>query len=82
VEAATASSEAADTNGDDDEINIDDLDEEKEKDTAGLVHNVSTKAVPAAVFSGLTKLSSSEGASKEESVGALERLRSAKPKDQ
>jgi pre-mRNA-splicing factor SYF1 len=81
VEAA--SSEAAATNGDDDEIDIDDLDDdEEEKDTAGPVRDVSTKAVPAAVFGGLAKLSSSEGASKEESVGALERLRSAKPKDQ
>ncbi|KAL3945527.1 MAG: hypothetical protein SGBAC_000351 [Bacillariaceae sp.] len=53
------------TNDDDDEIDLDDLDEdeeeaEKEAPPSKSIQDVSTKAVPAAVFGGLAKLGSSE----------------------
>ena len=64
--------------GHDDEIDIDDLDEEEEeamdspKANTETVRDVSTKAVPAAVFGGLVSESVSEG-----NMGALQRLRAA-----
>jgi pre-mRNA-splicing factor SYF1 len=62
----------------DDEIDIDDFDDEDEgvmdlpKANTEAVRDVSTKAVPAAVFGGLVPESQSEG-----NLGALERLRAA-----
>lgn len=64
--------------GGDDEIDLDDLEEEEEeamdspKANTQAVRDVSTKAVPAAVFGGLVSESRSEG-----NMGALQRLRAA-----
>ena len=76
---ADAEQESA-TNDDDDEIDIDDLDDD-DGENAKAVQSVSTKAVPAAVFGGLAKMVGDGNEQKEESAGALERLRAAK-KDQ
>jgi pre-mRNA-splicing factor SYF1 len=83
MEANTSKADEAATNDDDDEIDIDDLEggEEEEEPPKGpaAVQDVSTKAVPAAVFGGLAELAGD--GKREESVGALERLRAAKAKD-
>ena len=72
------------TNEDTDEIDLDDLDEDDDEPKGvtetSAVHDVSTKVVPAAVFGGLAKMA--EGEQKDESVGALERLRAAKARGQ
>ena len=72
-------------NNNDDEIDIDNLDEEDQEEeedearaTTAAVKNVSTKAVPAAVFGGLAKLVEGNQGEEESPVGALERLKAAK----
>ena len=86
--AAAAAASEAQGDGDDDEIDIDDLDDDDEDEGGGTgdgaskdatIGNVSTKAVPAAVFGGLAK-EALQGTSEDNEaapVGALQRLRAA-----
>ena len=90
--AAAAVAQGGDGDDDEDEIDIDDLvdeleggggDEGEDKEVVtetetepSVVRNVSTKAVPAAVFGGLANMAEKKGDS-EEQVGALQRLRAA-----
>jgi pre-mRNA-splicing factor SYF1 len=87
---ATAAS-ANTAEDDDDEIDIDDLiddldgegvEEKEERHVGKAVHDVSTKAVPAAVFGGLAKMAEKKGVTETEEtpVGARERLRAAAEK--
>jgi pre-mRNA-splicing factor SYF1 len=76
--ASVETQEPAQPEEGDDEIDIDDFDDEDEEGmdpsnaNTEAVRDVSTKAVPSAVFGGLAPESQSEG-----NLGALERLRAA-----
>jgi pre-mRNA-splicing factor SYF1 len=56
AETSEEKTEPPDADEDEDEIDIDDMDDEEEEGHAEAVKDVSTKAVPAAVFGGLAKL--------------------------